>query len=625
MYENSKSLITITEELFSEFQQIKTNNYNYSRILSKTKELETYIVHKKWIYRQLREPGSLSISILLLLILAETSKMQPNNHCFLSVFWQLKSWVETVCFAQSKNILNATHIEFLQDQYKMFRVYYDHTKRKIKRFRTANGENEERKASIQRKLLAEGQDMLYELAKLFCAYHKQIYHNDITRMTTTIFEHLKLLVAAIANCSWYLPVLNYYFFFMFVKRHEFILTFNPAEQSIDEQPSNVLYPNLSFTAIEKDRYSSTIYYELFNDIAKTLALVNHADSPNTETLRKSNIWQEISGYATDNMDMRIQLFMISQEIRNCENTIEPEIYKDDYHDPQYEDQDIMSDSWIDNTADETYDIDKISSLHISNFCYETLSSDERNAVKNWLHHDEFGELLLSLNRILEPRTQLAISCDVTPSASIENSIDNCHSMLFTLQKQRIPANNVWTLSIRTDNIEESSQEKLELAEKYKEICDFFDIRRTNLSAVAMRKELNIPTGIFLEGDTARNKLEQNFTKFIEMLEAHRDLLYPQWFRNYLSNHSVISPNEQIDILHMRNELVRRDWTANEYIEFIKISVNKLAFLAWISKYINLLDSETSSKELRNHIAAAAFYQMISNLIYFLREEMLSLL
>ena len=110
MYENSKSLITITEELFSEFQQIKTNNYNYSRILSKTKELETYIVHKKWIYRQLREPGSLSISILLLLILAETSKMQPNNHYFLSVFWQLESWVETVCFAQSKNILNATHI-----------------------------------------------------------------------------------------------------------------------------------------------------------------------------------------------------------------------------------------------------------------------------------------------------------------------------------------------------------------------------------------------------------------------------------------------------------------------------------------------------------------------------------
>ena len=136
---------------------------------------------------------------------------------------------------------------------------------------------------------------------------------------------------------------------------------------------------------------------------------------------------------------------------------------------------------------------------------------------------------------------------------------------------------------------------------------FFDIRRINLSAVAMRKELNIPTGIFLEGDTARNKLEQTFTKFIEMLEAHRDLLYPQWFRNYLYNHSVISPNEQIDILHMRNELVRRDWTANEYIEFIKISV------------------KTSSKELRNHIAAAAFYQMISNLIYFMREEMLSLL
>ena len=64
----------------------------------------------------------------------------------------------------------------------------------------------------------------------------------------------------------------------------------------------------------------------------------------------------------------------------------------------------------------------------------------------------------------------------------------------------------------------------------------------------MRKELNIPTGIFLEGDTARNKLEQTFYKiYLKCFEAHRDLLYPQWFRNYLYNHSVISPNEQIDI------------------------------------------------------------------------------
>ena len=33
----------------------------------------------------------------------------------------------------------------------------------------------------------------------------------------------------------------------------------------------------------------------------------------------------------------------------------------------------------------------------------------------------------------------------------------------------------------------SLAEEAELAEKYKEICDFFDIRRINLSAVAMRK------------------------------------------------------------------------------------------------------------------------------------------
>ena len=41
--------------------------------------------------------------------------------------------------------------------------------------------------------------------------------------------------------------------------------------------------------------------------------------------------------------------------------------------------------------------------------------------------------------------------------------------------------------------------------------------------------------------------------------------------------------------------------------------------------INILTDINKSKTLKDQIAAAAFYQMISNLIYFMREEMLSLL
>ena len=41
--------------------------------------------------------------------------------------------------------------------------------------------------------------------------------------------------------------------------------------------------------------------------------------------------------------------------------------------------------------------------------------------------------------------------------------------------------------------------------------------------------------------------------------------------------------------------------------------------------ISILTDINKSKTLKDHIAAAAFYQMISNLIYFMREEMLSLL
>ena len=41
--------------------------------------------------------------------------------------------------------------------------------------------------------------------------------------------------------------------------------------------------------------------------------------------------------------------------------------------------------------------------------------------------------------------------------------------------------------------------------------------------------------------------------------------------------------------------------------------------------ISILTDINKSKTLKDQIAAAAFYQMISNLIYFMREEMLSLL
>lgn len=41
--------------------------------------------------------------------------------------------------------------------------------------------------------------------------------------------------------------------------------------------------------------------------------------------------------------------------------------------------------------------------------------------------------------------------------------------------------------------------------------------------------------------------------------------------------------------------------------------------------IRILTDINKSKTLKDQITAAAFYQMISNLIYFMREEMLSLL
>ena len=70
----------------------------------------------------------------------------------------------------------------------------------------------------------------------------------------------------------------------------------------------------------------------------------------------------------------------------------------------------------------------------------------------------------------------------------------------------------------------------------------------------------------------------------------------------------------MSMLDIRKILITYPWTATDYIEFTQNYQNQTTFTD-INK----------SKTLKDQIAAAAFYQMISNLIYFMREEMLSLL
>ena len=96
--------------------------------------------------------------------------------------------------------------------------------------------------------------------------------------------------------------------------------------------------------------------------------------------------------------------------------------------------------------------------------------------------------------------------------------------------------------------------------------------------------------------------------------------------------------------------MRHAWKIEDYIKFTQIYTDKSTFTHWIQTQIqedsnistasknrnkpkakkpdaesDLYNNVVETEALRNHISAAAFYQMISNLIYFMREEMLSLL
>ena len=95
------------------------------------------------------------------------------------------------------------------------------------------------------------------------------------------------------------------------------------------------------------------------------------------------------------------------------------------------------------------------------------------------------------------------------------------------------------------------------------------------------------------------------------------------------------------MLDIRQILITYPWTATDYIEFTQNYQDQTTFTKWLYgkllsqatntkshkmiTLISILTDINKSKTLKGHIAAAAFYQMISNLIYFMREKMLSLL
>ena len=148
-------------------------------------------------------------------------------------------------------------------------------------------------------------------------------------------------------------------------------------------------------------------------------------------------------------------------------------------------------------------------------------------------------------------------CQVPLITQKANAIDHVYAMLQS-ETFRISQDNEsmlkWIESefVETDYVEDAS-DKLSTADKYKYICQYLDIEYVDLSTVGMRLELNIPANTVLAGEDKEKDFRNNIRNFTNAIEVHRESLYPQWFKDYQDNHSILSPSEQIYVLNKREK------------------------------------------------------------------------
>ena len=98
------------------------------------------------------------------------------------------------------------------------------------------------------------------------------------------------MVDGIVMCPWYLAALPLYFFYMFVKRNNYL-----TERHIDEYPKSMIYsPVLSFT--EKMLKSNIRIIDILSYLIKYLQSCLRAIQVPLKIKPEQNIWKQIYGY-----------------------------------------------------------------------------------------------------------------------------------------------------------------------------------------------------------------------------------------------------------------------------------------------------------------------------------------
>ena len=443
-------------------------------------------------------------------------------------------------------------------------------------------------------------------------------------------------------------------------------------------------PTLFFTQEERILFSEDYYVDLFNKIATIFH--NRPDS----------IWNRINMHTEPNFQ-RLNFF-VSLYNHNCDENHIFDCY--DINRSFQETPSNMKNSnmmAIDPAGDDSYsdishsydeynhmrlysqgktsefDQNK-SDITILNILYQLrhqkLSRSQKDELMNCLQKEPGYKLALWIKRVLEPRTRLTLECGVEPTSHVKKAIENLYLALQELsdtysdELSMVEANEYFEKIKETEGLNIARKEllqilphnfqgipvpsadhpELQLKDQYDYICEYLKVRGYNLSGIGFFTEIGSKSHKPIAYNSNYNMLAKDILYFSENIEQHRDLLYPLWFKEQLTNpqkHIILTPEQRMSILQLQESIIQCNWETPDYIQFIQIYHDPLAFINWIkqklrlqatndtrkaksSKYI-VLENMDKFKSLTSYFAAAAFYQMISNLIYFMREEMLSLL
>lgn len=499
----------------------------------------------------------------------------------------------------------ASAVNYRVDQYNNEPLPY--IKRNIR-----HNKKEEQTLKVYKHITQKGKKQIGLLAELFCKFY-----NKSTDWKDIVITNLHAIIASAVGCVEYLTFLPLYFFFWFVKKSDYLL----SDHSNEDATRHNLYPPISFTKEEQENFSQKKYIELFNNIVGVLTTDN---DPIDNQAAEPSIWPQISGVAIGNAksDKKLIRYFEMKIFHDRLNNIPPS--------------------------------DNYSILEGMELLAYPMSDSRRKELDGKKFLSQMNQEIRDIISILDPAIHIAMVCQVPLITQKANAIDHVYAMLQS-ETFRISQDNEsmlkWIESefMETDYVEDAS-DKLSTADKYKYICQYLDIEYVDLSTVGMRLELNIPANTVLAGEDKEKDFRNNIRNFTNAIEVHRESLYPQWFKDYQDNHSILSPSEQIYVLNKREKIVRHAWKIEDYIKFTQIYTDKSTFTHWIQTQIqedsnistasqntnkpkakkpdaesDLYNNVVETEALRNHISAAAFYQMISNLIYFMREEMLSLL